>query len=761
MAATLKSSKPELDAVIAAASQAPRSRLPLAPIRRTLLIRLVLAGCLCCSVAWSQARPNLRAQRLDQPPLIDGVVATEPAWQAIEAATNFRQLEPFEGEPATERTEVRVGFDDKHLYIAVICHDSATDSLAVSDSRRDANLGEEDSFRIVLDTYLDRQNAFVFGTNIAGIQYDGQVTNEGRDGGRGRGGGGGANLDWDTSWTVRTSVGERAWEAELAIPFRNLRYGAGNESWGINIERNIRRKSERSYWAPLGREANLFRVSMAGTLEGVEAPKQRNLQIIPYALGSQADDGISDSESDFEGGVDLKYGVTPSLTLDVTVNTDFAQVEADEQQVNLDRFSLLFPEKRPFFLENAGLFKVGTGGGFSSAGVVDLFFSRRIGLDDGERVPILGGARLSGRVGKFNLGFLTMQTDETDTLQANNFTVARLNREFERRSRVGMIVVNRQGTGSLAPDDDTNRTFGIDGQMGFGRYTDISGWAAKTSTPGLDGDDYAYGIGSSYSSPQWRGRLNYAEVAPNFNPEVGFVGRHDYRRVNLFLLRRFRPSGEGRIKELGPRVFYDSYWNLDGFHESERYSIGGEVELRNNARVSFSAGGNLERLVEGFEIFDGININPGTYSNYGYFLFLNSSRGKAVSFGARIQGGGFFSGNQLSIAPSINMRLGDYLSGELSWSHNDIDLAEGAFKTNVGSLRLTYAFSTQILLQALIQYNDVSDAVSTNLRFSWLGQANTGLFVVYNEIEEFGRFALPEPNRSIIVKYSRLFDVFR
>ena len=250
----------------------------------------------------------------------------------------------------------------------------------------------------------------------------------------------------------QTKTGDHGWSAEIAIPFRSLRYRSGGSTWGINFERNIRRRSEIAFWAPLGREFNLFRVSAAGTLIGIETPSQRNLQLTPYVLGETRDDGETEQTDDVEAGFDLKYSITPSLTLDLTVNTDFAQVEVDDQQINLDRFSLLFPEKRPFFLENAGLFKVGTTGpSFSGSGNVDLFFSRRIGLDEGEQIPILGGVRLSGKAAGLNVGFLNMQTDDFGDTHANNFTVGRINREFRNRSRAGLIVVNRQGTGSLAP----------------------------------------------------------------------------------------------------------------------------------------------------------------------------------------------------------------------------------------------------------------------------------------------------------------------
>ncbi|MDX1384659.1 MAG: DUF5916 domain-containing protein, partial [Thermoanaerobaculia bacterium] len=683
------------------------------------------------------------------------------------AAADFTQVRPDEGTPATERTEVRVAYDATHLYIGVVCYDSQPDALAISDSRRDPALEEEDSIRVVLDSFYDQQNGFVFGTNVGGAEYDGQMTSQGRGqtpsfGNTGPGRGGAANLDWDTSWTVHTRTSEIGWSAEMAIPFRSLRYGA-NEKWGINFERNIRRKSETSFWAPLGREFDLYRVSRAGDLVGLEPPARRSLQVVPYALVEARDDGVTDREEDFEWGVDVKYGLTSSLTLDVTYNTDFAQVEADDQQINLDRFSLFFPEKRPFFLENAGYFTVGTTGSrFPGSGFVDLFFSRRIGLDDDGVVPILGGVRVSGKAAGLNVGFLDMQTEAIGDIHANNFAVGRLSREFGNRGRAGFILLNREGTGSLAPDDDYNRTFGVDGQIGIGRFVDLSGFAARTSTPGLDDRDHAFALEFRQESPFWRNRASYSEVGTDFNPEVGFVNRSDYRRFTTQLGRRVRPTGS-RIQEWGPRLFYDHYRDFSGFTVTRRFSAGGEVETRSGARVTLFIGEALEGLTEPFEIYDGIVLEPGTYRTpkpY-LFMFLNSSRSRAVSIGGRVQAGGFFDGEQLSLNPVLNIRLGDYLTSEIGWSYNDVDLPAGSFETNLGRLRLTYAFSTEILLQALIQYNDVTDDVSTNLRFSWLGTANTGLFVVYNEISEFGAMALPNPDRSLIIKYSRLFDIFR
>ena len=344
------------------------------------------------------------ATRAPEAPTLDGDVIGDPAWAQATPITTFWQEQPNEGQPASERTEVRIIFTADTLYIGAVMYDSDPSGIIVSDARRDSALDDSDSFQMIVDTYRDRQNGFVFGTNPAGIEYDGQVTNEGQGGGglgqgqrQSGGSGSGFNINWDAAWTVRSKISEHGWSAEFAIPFRTLRYPAStSQTWGVNFQRNIRRKNERAYWAPIPRQFNLYRLSLAGAITGVQTPALRNLRVTPYALGNVLESGITpvDSETDFDFGGDLKYSITPSLTLDATVNTDFAQVEVDDQQVNLDRFTLFFPEKRPFFLENAGFFSVG------NPGEVDLFFSRRIGIGDSgavdsdrRRRPRLGQGR--------------------------------------------------------------------------------------------------------------------------------------------------------------------------------------------------------------------------------------------------------------------------------------------------------------------------------------------------------------------------------
>ena len=460
-------------------------RLPAATIAATLSLWAATSEA-------ETARPSTTAVAIDEAPVLDGIVLGDPVWQQMAPASGLTQTRPYAGEPGSERTEVRIAFTDDMLFVGVVCYDREPDGIVISDSRRDAVLSETDSFQIIFDTFRDGRNGFVFGTNPAGIEYDGQVIAGGSGvfsgmGGSRRSGSGqttGFNLNWDGAWNVAAQVGEFGWSAEFAIPFRTLRYPpARTQSWGLNFQRNIARHTEVSFWAELDRNHELDRLTDAGVLEGMEPPAQRNLKLIPYTLGLSREPPTADAEDESasELGIDLKYSVTPSLTLDLTYNTDFAQVEVDEQQVNLDRFNLFFPEKRPFFLENAGLFSVGAPrAGSRSSTQVDLFFSRRIGIGpNGELIPIDFGGRLSGKAGRFNVGLLHMQTAQVGQLHGNSYGVARLNREFPNRSSLGAIFVSREGVGSLAPEDDTNRAFAIDGKLGIGEQHIARGLRGK------------------------------------------------------------------------------------------------------------------------------------------------------------------------------------------------------------------------------------------------------------------------------------------
>ncbi|MBE9548862.1 MAG: carbohydrate binding family 9 domain-containing protein [Proteobacteria bacterium] len=682
---------------------------------------------------------------------MDGEVLDDSAWQGLVPATGFWQVQPNEGAAATQKTEVFIGFLDDALYIGLIAYDDNPDGIIVTDSRRDSSLDETDSFRVIIDGLLDRQNGYIFGTNPAGLEYDAQVVKEGVNGGY--------NLNWDASWSVQTRISEIGWTAEMKIPFKSLRYKKGDKQvWGINFQRNIRRNNEVAYWAPLSRQWGLSKISEAGSLESISPPAQRNLTITPYVLAKARRGGeLNGTESDQEFGFDLKYSLTPSLTLDATYNTDFAQVEADEQQINLDRFNLFFPEKRPFFLENAGQFKVG------NSQEVELFFSRRIGIGgDGELIPIEGGLRVSGKMGSnTNVGFLYMGADEVENATSGNqFSVARVNQELANRSSIGAIFINRNGDGSelVSAADDKNTTYGIDGRWGIGEFTLLEAWAAMTDTPGLDGDDHAYSLQGSYDSAKWAHSIEYTEVGGNFNPEVGFLSRSEYRKFSAFSMRRIRPDDLWGLLEIRPHASYRGYWDFDDFQETGFLHTDIHWEWKNG--YEFHTGFNMthDGIKDPFEIIDGVVVEAGSYDHSEVQFYFTTDRSAPLSFNARTTIGGRFGGDRFSFSPGIDYRIGDKFSSSLSLNYNDFDLPGGQFSVLLSQLRLSYSFTPKILLQALVQYNDESEVFGTNLRFSWLRTANTGFYLVYNEIDERVDGALPK-GRELIIKYSYLFDI--
>ncbi len=662
-------------------------------------------------------------------------------------------------------------YDDQAIYFGVICYDSEPSQIIVTDARRDAGLTDTDSFQIILDTYLDRQNGFVFGTNPAGIEYDGQVSNEGEGsatggspsigGARGQtGSGGGFNLNWDASWQVKTQTNDKGWMAEFAIPLRSLRYGAGSpQVWGLNFQRNIRRKREEVYWSPVSRAFNLYRLSSAGELRILDLETPRNFKVTPYVLGSSARNFPTEDKTYHDGawGVDSKFGVTPALNLDLTYNTDFAQVEVDEQQINLTRFRLFFPEKRPFFLENAGNFSMG------KSRQVELFFSRRIGIaPTGVPVPILAGARLSGKAGKYNLGFLNMQTENVlGVIPTNNYTVASLGRELPSRSSLGAMFVNRTATGDTAGPNNWNRTFGFNGKLGVGESLTFNGYAAKTQTPGATGRDHSMSAKGEYLTNATRIYLDYTEVGEDFNPEVGFLLRDNYRAIDTAFWTYNRFPGISWLRELRPHVNYRGFWNFDGFKESEVIHLDIHFDFENGYYFSPAANLTLEGLKLPFEIYPGIVVPPGSYKNSELAWRWNTNTAATFYYRGGLDYGGFLSGHQSTVATTVGYRYRSQFITSMNWVHSDIDLAEGSFITDLAQFRFTYNFTPFINIQSLIQYNRSIDNWSTNVRFSWLNTGGTGLFIVYNDTEGLGELLLGPQNRTFIVKYTRQFDILR
>ena len=707
----------------------------------------------------TKVRPEHNAVAISEVPIVDGEVINDPLWQGIVPITELTQIQPNVGLPASERTEIRIAYDRETFYVSVVCFDSQPAQLVVTDSRRDAALDEADAFLFILDTYNDKQNGFVFGTNSIGVEYDGQVDNEGQgnlSANRQQGGViGGFNLNWDASWLVKTQVGDFGWSAEFAIPLRTIRYQSGEEvTWGVNFRRNIRKTNEIAYWSPMPIQFDIKRLSLAGELKGLSLISPGNLKVIPYVLGNgQRDSNERKLESTGEVGVDIKYSLTPSLTLDLTYNTDFAQVEVDEVQVNLDRFNLFFPEKRPFFLENAGLFSVG------SPGEVDLFFSRRIGIsDDGSLVPILGGLRLSGKQKNTNIAVLSMFTDEVleKDIAANNFTVIRMNQQLANRTTVGGGFISRYGMG--LDTANSNSVFVMDTKIGLGNKAQITGYIAKSQTPELEGEDVSFLIKAQY---EWNG-LNaiagYSEVQDNFNPEVGFLLRGAFRKPEFLVLKQIRPKKDFLgILELRPHISYRGYWDFEGNQTTGFLHVDNHWAWKGGFEVHTGVNFTQEGVLSDFEISDGIDIPVGEYINQEAQIIFMTNPSKAMSISTRSVIGGFFNGNRAANSLTLALRTGDKCNSSFSYQRNDVSLVQGAFSTDIFRGRLTYSFTPRIYVTSLVQYNSVSDTWSVNMRFAVLKQSNTGLFVVLNMFED----RLGNSNRSLTIKYTRLFDLIK
>jgi hypothetical protein len=699
-------------------------------------------------------RPVASAVRATGALVVDGVL-NEEDWRRAPAASRFLQAEPLQGEAGSEPTEVRVLYDDVAVYVGVWLADANPDAIVTTSERRDAFLGDQDSFQVVFDTFRDRQNGFVFGTNASGVQYDAQVRNQT------------VNVNWDGSWEVQTRRSADGWTAEFRIPLRTLRYGPSPQTWGINFTRQFQRHRERTYWAPLPRQFELQRLSSAGELRGLTLKTPRNLKILPYAVGS-ADRTFATRRptiTNGEWGVDAKVGLTAGLNLDLTYNTDFAQVEVDNQQINLTRFNIRFPEKRPFFLENAGLFTVGaSAGGISTSGNLDLLFSRRIGLDnDGNIVPIIGGGRLSGKTNGFNVGFLNMQTDEVGRSPGNNFTVARVSRDLGTRSGVGAMFVNRTATGARAGDDNWNRTWGLDGRLGAGEQITVGGFAARTETPGRSGREDAWNLASEYNDGKTQLNFDFGEVGEDFNPEAGFLlNTFGYRRwyarfQETMRQQRIRNWG---FREFLPHINYTRYDYLDtGEMQNGELHIDNHWDWENGNYISTALNGTWEGLRRPFQVFPGVVVPPGEVGGLRLTLRSNTDRRKPVSLRHQWDVGRFQTGDQNSNQVQAVLRQGGRFLLDLTWTHRRIDLPQGAFRTNLGSLQVRQNFTPSVFVQSLIQYNDVTQRWSTNLRFHWLETAGTGLFVVYNDTESLQ--GLGPVNRTFIVKYVKQFDLLR
>ena len=703
----------------------------------------------------AQGRITIRAVQVADPLRIDGRL-DERIYASVPPLSDFIQNEPTAGAPATEKTEVWVAFDRDHVYVSIRAWESQPDRMIVNEMRRDSqNIWQNGSVSFMFDTYYDRRNAVSFDINALGGRGDTQITEERV-----------YNSDWNPIWDLAVGTFEGGWTAEAAIPFKSLRYRPGrNQVWGFNARRVNRWKNEISFLTRVADglgSGGIAQASQAATLVGIEAPSgSRNLEIKPYGISDLASDvtATPSISNDLGGdvGLDVKYGLTQNLTADFTYNTDFAQVEADEQQVDLTRFSLFFPEKREFFLENPGLFRFGGAQGFGA--VPFLFYSRRIGLEHGRQVPIRGGGRLTGRVGAFDVGVINIQTgdDPKAGSQATNFSVVRVRRDILRRSSIGALFTRRSvslnGVGS-------NETYGLDGRFSFFEHLIFDTYLARTQTGGLTGDDTSYRAQLTYEGDRYGLIAHRLVVGKHFNPEVGFLFRNDIAKYFTRLRFSPRPASIKSVRKLSWLGQIDYFEN--GVGQLVTREIQGEfiVEFESGDMFNLAYLDSYELLEEPFKISRGVTIPIGGYRFGTMSASFSLGQQRAVSGTVFVEEGSFWGGNKTAVGyRQGRVNITPQFSVEPSLSFNRVSLPFGSFTTNLAGSRVTYTITPQMFVSALVQYNSSANDADTNLRFRWEYQPGSELFVVYNETRDTNRHrGFPNiQTRALIVKINWLF----
>jgi hypothetical protein len=710
--------------------------------------------------AAAKGRRRVAAVRTAEAIVVDGTL-DERAWTQAQPATGFSQQQPDEGSPSSEDSEVRFLYDDTTLYVGGLFHDRDVEhGLVVNELKRDFAPRDGDVVAVVLDTFLDRRNAFTFVTNPGGALSDSQAHDDGRQN----------NQDWNGIWSVRTGRNPGGWTMEMAIPFKTLRFPNRDvQVWGLNLLRVIRRRNEVAVWSTVPRQFTERKVSYAGLLEGIAGVRPgRNLRVKPSVTATAQHAGAgagleSRMMARGDGGLDVKYG-RGGLTADLTWRTDFAQVEADEQQINLSRVSLFFPEKREFFLENQGAFRVGDQQG---AHTLVPFFSRRIGLSqNGAPIPVRFGGRLTGKQGPYGVGVLMMSTDAVEPgAPGQHYVAARVSREIGRGHSIGASYFGRESGA------DINRVGGLDVHLNLRRTLDVDAFvlhSASGLTPTLSSPDSAQassgrqaGRGSalagraalSLNEARHSTTVAYTNVGGAFRNDLGFAAREDAATLTWEHEWNFRPRATQR-------------W-LRGF------TVGSEGELvddsahtrpisrltRHDYSLEFPDGGRFgvdldwteELLTDSFEIGPDVALAPGRYRYSHAVTSYRSDRSRWLSGSLELSTGDFWSGRLTGFEATSRVRVNEHLAVSGSLERNYVDLPEGAFDTTLARLRIDTSFSTRMFLNALVQYNSARRAWQTNVRFNLVHRPLSDIFIVVNET----RPATGPSTRSVAVKYTQ------
>lgn len=714
-------------------------------IIRFLVLLFILSFPLSChgSVRAQEAveSATLRAHRISPGETevfqLDGFL-TEASWSEAPVLDRFTQQEPREGRPASETTRVRVLYDSRHLYVGIEALDSEPERIVHRILQRDRIMradgfdqrpvfAGDDAVAILLDPFDDNRNAYVFATNPNGAEFEALLADEGKE----------FNVDWRGVWEVAGTRTDRGWSAELRIPLRTLRYpNEPGRTWGFNVYRIIRRKNEKVFWQGWSRDSGGFhRVSLAGGLEGLqELPSPGlNLEVKPYVLGGMRQereaDGTLPRNGDAEVGLDLKTEVRPGLVMDLTLNTDFAQVEVDDQQVNLTRFGLFFPEKRDFFLENSGIFRFGVTANPWEPPPFQMFFSRRIGIeeDEDEVVPLLAGGRLTGRVGGQTVGLLTVVTDEVEGLvERESFSVVRVKRDVGENNYLGFMATDRRS------GNDWNTVVGADGAFYLTPSFNVQGWLARTFTRGAGGDDVAYSFAADFSTDRWGSLLRHVAIGADTEARAGFIEREDVRRTDAYARRSFRPRW-GLVRKIDLMLGGNLFTSMGGALQDWEAGPILRTEFESGAGLTLMARPGENRPDEEFDLADTLVVAPGSYDAGSVMLRGSTDPSRPLSFEGSARAARFYGGDLVSLEGTLNSAPSPQVALALGFNRNRVDIPSGSFIADLVSLRASYSFSTRLTTNLLLQYNSLDEAVSTNLRLNFIHRPGSDLFLVLTE----------------------------
>jgi hypothetical protein len=688
-----------------------------------------------------QASKRVTAVRISEPIVIDGAL-DEAAWALAEPAVDFYQQFPDEFSPASERSEVRFLYDSEMLYIGAMMYDDEPNRLIIDSLRRDFSNFQSDSFLVVFDTFLDRRNGYGFNTNAAGAQRDVQSTENGRRN----------DANWNGAWFTQSRVTEDGWTAEMAVPFKTLRFPQGTlQEWGLQMQRIVRRRNEYSTWSPVPRQFSHYSVSYAGRLTGITGVESgSDLRITPFTTGQFTKGPAARGwDGDGDGGMDLKWGMTSSLLLDASYRTDFSQVEADEQQINLTRFSLFFPEKRQFFLENPASFQVGLGQVEAQRRDLVPFFTRRIGLSaSGQPIPVIGGARLTGRAGGNGIGLLSMQTDDFEGDPGANFTAARISRSLTSAANASAFYFGRETTGS----GSFNRVGGLELRVAPRPALEIEAFAMRSETEGAAGD-WAGRTSLQVDTNANRGRLGLVHVGDAFRHDLGFIRRRGVATLFGSYERVFRPANtRALVREQTVGAEFDATGD-DRYRQSltRLASLTYGLGLRDGATLNARVNTTYERLDAGFTVGPGLRIDAGEYAFDGVAFDYRSDQSAMLSVSADLEAGEYWTGTQRVGGGGLRFRLNEHVAASVNITRNVIALPQGRFAANLERFRLDWSFSPRMFLNAFVQYNGEADAWLSNIRFNFIHRPLSDIYVVWNETRAPG-----DVRRALMLKYTHL-----